>query len=106
MESFRDLIGAIGTAPLSKAFGVKESHVRAMRSRNSVPAVYWGPLLAAAHAAGHSDVTFESLLDMRAARFVWAKGPSPTAAFPSEDEAAPLAPGPVEDEGAGGGGER
>lgn len=60
MNSFKELIDALGVRALSEAFGVAESHIRTMRARDSIPPVYWHDLVKLT-----GSVPFETLADWR-----------------------------------------
>jgi hypothetical protein len=69
MKSFRDIIDALGVPALAEAFPAKESHVRVMKARNSIPPEHWGTLIALAEKRGIEGVTFDSLRQLRSSRF-------------------------------------
>lgn len=69
MESFQSVIEALGGPPsFAEAIGVTENHARVMKSRNSIPAEYWHPIVLAAQAKGLADITHEALARIAAAK--------------------------------------
>lgn len=46
MKSFRDIIDAYTVKHLAAVLGLPESHVRTMRTRDSIPPEYWADVLA------------------------------------------------------------
>jgi hypothetical protein len=67
--TFRELIDKIGVDRLARAFDTDESHVRVMKSRNSIPPVYWGILIEEAASACIRGVTHKKLTMLRGERF-------------------------------------
>ena len=82
MESFQEIIDAVGVGALARAFGVEESHIRTMKARNSIPPEYWGDVVTAARAAALANISLEALRKMRSARF-GRRSPA-SAALPTE----------------------
>lgn len=68
MTSFDTIIDALGIGRLAILFGVRESHVRVMKARNSIPPEYWGVLIDEASKQGHA-LDFAGLRSLRAGRF-------------------------------------
>ena len=66
-RTFSDIIDAIGIAALAKHFGKDESHVRVMKTRDSVPPDYWPQLIEAA-AAMRPALTYPELVALRNSR--------------------------------------
>jgi hypothetical protein len=68
MESFAALIDSFG-GPLAfaEATGLKDSHVRTMKTRNSIPAEHWPVVVEAAADRNVAGVTYEVLTKLRAA---------------------------------------
>jgi hypothetical protein len=67
MESFAALIDSFG-GPLAfaKATGLKDSHVRTMKTRNSIPTEHWPVVVKAAKAKALSGITYELLTHLHA----------------------------------------
>ena len=66
MITFAELIDRCGgPIRVAEAFGIRDSHARVMKTRNSVPVDYWPQLIRLAGEAGISGVTFEALYEMR-----------------------------------------
>ncbi|KKM04793.1 hypothetical protein LCGC14_1760610 [marine sediment metagenome] len=69
MESFHEVIDAWeAMAELATDLQIATSHVRTMRSRDSIPARFWAPLAAAAQRRGIKGVTIESLAKIKTAQ--------------------------------------
>ena len=76
MECFHEIIDAWESmTELAKDLAIPTSHVRTMRSRDSIPPRYWAPLAAAAQRRGIKGVTVESLAKIKAAE---TRHPEPT----------------------------
>ena len=63
-------VGAIiaafgGTSAFAQAIGLPDSHVRAMKARNSIPPDHWDWLVGAAIAKGIEGITFKLLAEIR-----------------------------------------
>lgn len=69
MKSFASVIDAFGVKVLAELIGVKESHVRVMKARGSIPAEYWGVLIEAAPARGIAGLDFALLRRLRSEKF-------------------------------------
>lgn len=69
MESFSEIIAVFGTDTLAAALGINLSHVRAMKTRDSIPPEYWARLIDAAREHRVTGITYAKLCDLRAARF-------------------------------------
>jgi hypothetical protein len=69
MDTFRAIIEHIGIPAFSKLVGVCESHVRVMKTRNSVPAEYWGVIV-----ENYPEITYGQLREMRDTRFAKNEG--------------------------------
>lgn len=67
--TFKDIIDEIGIAPLAELLSVEESHVRTMKTRDSIPPEYWGLVIDESGRRGMSDVSFSTLRQMRTERF-------------------------------------
>jgi hypothetical protein len=71
MNSFSDVIDALGVAKASEILGIPENHVRTLKARNSIPAGYFKRLVDSAEgqAAGLSfDLLYrlhDEILDRR-----------------------------------------
>jgi len=64
MNSFSDVIDALGVAKASEILGIPENHVRTLKARDSIPAGYFKRLVDAD--AGRSvGITFELLYGLR-----------------------------------------
>ena len=86
MECFHEVIDAWGSmTELAKDLAIPTSHVRTMRSRDSIPARYWDRLAAAAHRRGIAGVTTESLAKIKAAQ---AEAGADEAAVSEDEQAA------------------
>jgi hypothetical protein len=69
MQSFAALIDLWpDMAVLSSDTGVKESHLRTMKARNSVPPDYWPAFVDSAKRRGIPGVTFDVLAGLYARR--------------------------------------
>ena len=69
MECFHEIIDAWESmTELAKDLDIPTSHVRTMRSRDSIPARFWAPLAAAAQRRGIKGVTIESLAKIKTAQ--------------------------------------
>jgi hypothetical protein len=67
MDSFASVIDAFGgPAKFGEAIGIPDSHARAMKARNSIPASRWPRVVAAAGKCGLRAVTFEKLAKLAA----------------------------------------
>ncbi|AYO85362.1 hypothetical protein [Methylobacterium brachiatum] len=64
MNSFSDVIDALGVATVSEVLGIPESHVRTLKARDSIPAGYFKRLVDA-EAGQRAGVTFELLYRLR-----------------------------------------
>lgn len=69
MRNFSALIDDFGVPELATLLSVDESHVRTMKARDSVPAIYWGPMIEAASKRGIRGVTWKALKALRDSRF-------------------------------------
>lgn len=69
MDSFASVIDAFGVKVLAELIGVKESHVRVMKARGSIPAEYWGVLIEAARDRGVDGIDFALLRRLRSEKF-------------------------------------
>ncbi|MGO4672954.1 hypothetical protein AB4Z40_08650 [Bosea sp. 2YAB26] len=69
MDSFSSVIDAFGVKAVAEILGVKESHVRVMKARGSIPAEYWGLLIEAASNHGVIDLDFALFRRLRAEKF-------------------------------------
>ena len=68
MDSFASVIDAFGVKVVAELIGIKESHVRVMKARGSIPAEYWGILIEAAPGHGIEGIDFSLLRRLRADR--------------------------------------
>lgn len=69
MENFGEVIDQFGgPAAFAKAIGIDDSHARAMKTRNSIPAEHWQKVVGAARSL-NLDVSYELLATLRAKRF-------------------------------------
>ena len=69
MKTFREIIDAFGISPLASALGVDESHMRVMRTRDSIPPKYWRALLECERPEALHGLTLAILDDLYEARF-------------------------------------
>jgi hypothetical protein len=69
MTTFKEIIDEIGIAPLAALLSVEESHVRTMKTRDSIPPEYWGIILDEARRRGVDSLSFDALRQMRTERF-------------------------------------
>lgn len=69
MNSFASVIDAFGTKNVADLLGVKESHVRVMKARGSIPAEYWGLLIEAAPRFGVDGIDFPLFRRLRSEKF-------------------------------------
>lgn len=69
MNSFASVIDAFGVKSVAELIGVKESHVRVMKARGSIPAEYWGVLIEAAPGRGIEGIDFSLLRRLRSQKF-------------------------------------
>ncbi len=67
MDSFQAIIDSFGTAVLAGYFGVEESHVRTMKTRDSIPPEYWD--IVVEKWPGPEPLTHKTLLALRGKRF-------------------------------------
>jgi hypothetical protein len=74
MTTFKEIIDKIGIAPLAALLSVEESHVRTMKTRDSIPLEYWGLILDEARRRGEYSLSFDVLLQMRTERFARTTG--------------------------------
>jgi hypothetical protein len=91
MQSFKQIVDAFGIASMAALLRTDESHVRAMKARDSIPPEYWGELIEMAAAAGIKGITFRALRNLRRARFpkhcARRRGSSPNEAIRRSPEA-------------------
>ncbi|MEZ2410510.1 hypothetical protein [Bosea sp. UNC402CLCol] len=73
MHSFASVIDAFGVKVVAELLGVKESHVRVMKTRGSIPAEYWGLLIEAAPEHGISGVDYPLFRQLRSQKFAPAR---------------------------------
>lgn len=85
MQSFQDLIDKFGVPRLAAILGIGESHVRVMKTRNSIPPEYWGTIVDHRVEAGLDDIDLARLHRLRKERF---EAPSPPPAPASAEERA------------------
>jgi hypothetical protein len=77
MQSFADIIDQFRCPDrphdrvLAELLGVEESHVRAMRTRDSIGVNHWSRLIKAARKHGIRGITFERLVALRDERIDW-----------------------------------
>lgn len=64
MNSFSDVIDALGVAKASEILGIPENHVRTLKARDSIPAGYFKRLVDA-DAGRAAGITFELLYSLR-----------------------------------------
>lgn len=69
MKSFADVIDAFGYSALAEILDTKESHVRTMKSRNSIPPRYFGTLAKEAPKRGITSLDLERLHRLQDKRF-------------------------------------
>jgi hypothetical protein len=69
MTTFKEIIDEIGIAPLAALLSVEESHVRTMKTRDSIPPEYWGLILDEVRRRGVDGLSFDALRQMRTERF-------------------------------------
>lgn len=69
MDSFASVIDAFGVKVVAELIGVKESHVRVMKARGSIPAEYWGLLIEAAPEHGVTGVGYPLFRQLRSQKF-------------------------------------
>lgn len=63
MESYRDVIDAFGGyADFAKAVGIRPGTASSLRSRQSLPVVYWEKTIQAATAQDISGITYALLI--------------------------------------------
>lgn len=79
MNSFRDLINAIGPATIERVTGVGYNTIQGWRFRNSVPVVHWDGIIASAAEIGDS-VTLDDLKRLAVMRRAPADASSPSEA--------------------------
>lgn len=60
MDTFSDVIDALGVSAVSEILGIPENHVRTLKARDSIPAGYFKRLVDA-KAGRSAGVTFELL---------------------------------------------
>lgn len=71
METFSDIIDAFGgPVEFGLAIGIKTSHARTMKARDSIPASRWMAVADAAAAKGLRAVTIEAMASIEARRDV------------------------------------
>jgi hypothetical protein len=69
MNNFASVIDAFGVKVVARLLGVKESHVRVMKARGSIPAEYWGILIEAAPQFGLSGIDYPLFRQLRSQKF-------------------------------------
>jgi hypothetical protein len=69
MDSFESVIDAFGAKRVAEIIGVKDSHVRVMKARGSIPAEYWGDLIEAAPRLGIRGIDYALLRRLRSQKF-------------------------------------
>jgi len=67
--TFRDVIDKFTVTKLAEVLALDESHVRTMKTRNSIAPEHWSAIVAAAAQRGIAGVSHETLLSMRRNRF-------------------------------------
>jgi len=67
--TFSGVIEAIGVPEFARATNTTESHVRVMKTRNSIPPEYWDDLIDEATRRGLKEVTYRRLVQLRQSRF-------------------------------------
>jgi hypothetical protein len=60
MKSFAEVIDRIGIGPTAEAIGLKDSHVRTLKARDSIPPAYFEALVAS-EAGKRLGLTYELL---------------------------------------------
>lgn len=69
MDTFAQIIDSFdGPGAFAKAIGIPGSHARAMKTRNSIPDVYWMRTVEAAKARDIEGVTLECLAKIAESR--------------------------------------
>lgn len=63
MNSFAEVIDRLGIGPTSAALGLKDSHVRTLKARDSIPPTYFGALVASEAGKQHG-LTYELLHEL------------------------------------------
>ncbi len=69
MNTFVQIIEKFGTTVLAELFRVDESHIRTMKTRNSIPPEYWGILIEEGPKYGARGLSWRRLRALRDARF-------------------------------------
>ncbi|PZR88383.1 MAG: hypothetical protein DI537_23890 [Stutzerimonas stutzeri] len=69
MDSFSSVIDAFGVKAVAEVLGLKDSHVRVMKARGSIPAEYWGLLIEAAPERGVDGLDFALFRRLRTEKF-------------------------------------
>lgn len=88
MHSFSEIVDRFGIAALAALLKTDESHVRVMKTRDSIPPEYWGALIEAAPERGIDGLTYPLFRELRSARFNKDEGSPPTAPDQTEPEKA------------------
>ncbi|GJE77750.1 hypothetical protein [Methylorubrum suomiense] len=60
MNSFAEVIDRLGIGPTAAALGLKDSHVRTLKARDSIPPTYFGALVESEDGKKHG-LTYELL---------------------------------------------
>jgi hypothetical protein len=69
MKTFRGIIDAFGVGAVCDILGLTDSHVRVMKTRDSIPPEYWESLIDAAPHYKVRGLTYKVLFGMRYSRF-------------------------------------
>jgi len=69
LRSFSDVIDTFGVVELARLMHTNESHVRVMKTRNSIPPEYWGFVIDEAIRLGLIEITYKRLHQLRQMRF-------------------------------------
>lgn len=63
MDSFSDVIDALGIAVAAEVLGLSESHVRTMKARDSIPPIYFKRLVVS-DPGRQAGLTYDLLFDL------------------------------------------
>lgn len=69
MRTFSEIIDAFGVARLAEVLGLSESHIRVMKTRDSIAPEHWGEIVKHRPMPELEDLTLEDLHELRLSRF-------------------------------------
>ena len=69
MQTFSQIIDEFGVTELATVLGLEESHIRVMKTRNSIAPEHWGAIIKSRPEGKLEGLTLEALHELRLARF-------------------------------------